>query len=227
MTINIDAKYQVMAFGDSLTWGAIPGSGGRHEYHHRWTSVLQALVPEIRIVAEGLGGRTTSFDDYASVSDRNGAKTLPMLLGSHYPLDLVMILLGTNDLKPHICGHINGSAAGIQRLVEIVRTFPYGYRAAVPQILIMSPPHFCNTLGGGPNGGRAISESEKFKDAYQAIAIKEGCGFFDCATVARASEADGVHLDIVNTQSIGQGLAPVVSKLLGLESVQREPQRLL
>lgn len=209
-----EVKYQVMAFGDSLTWGAIPGGKGRHTYQNRWTSVLETLVPEIRVVAEGLGGRTSSFDDYATASDRNGAKTLPMLLGSHYPLNLVMIMLGSNDLKPHICGYINGAAAGIQRLVEIVRTFPYGYQATIPQILIMSPPLFCNTAGGGPNGGRVIAESEKFKAAYQALAVKEGCGFFDCADVAQASPIDGVHLDIVNTRAIGEGVAPVVAELL-------------
>lgn len=217
MAVNADAtKYQAMAFGDSLTWGAIPGGKGRHAYQNRWTSVLETFVPEVRVVAEGLGGRTSSFDDYASASDRNGAKTLPMLLGSHYPLDLVMIMLGSNDLKPHICGHINGAAAGIQRLVEIIRTFPYGYQAAVPQILIMSPPLFCNTSGGGPNGNRVIAESEKFKEAYQAIAIKEGCGFFDCASVAQADPADGVHLDVANTRAIGQGVAPIVAELLEL-----------
>jgi lysophospholipase L1-like esterase len=210
-------KLQVLAFGDSLTWGAIPGGKGRHAYEDRWTSALQQALPQLHIVVEGLGGRTSSFDDYASVSERNGVKSLPMLLGSHYPLDLVTIMLGSNDLKPHICGHAQGAAAGIQRLIEIVQYFPYNYGAKAPKILVMSPPLFCNMRDGGPSGGRVIAESEKLAAAYQAVAQKTGCAFFDAAGFAQASVEDGVHLDVENSRAIGQAVAPVIAGFLHLD----------
>jgi lysophospholipase L1-like esterase len=152
------------------------------------------------------------------MADRNGARVLPTLLGSHYPLDLVVIMLGTNDLKPHLCGNVIGAAAGIERLVEIVQTYPYGYGTAVPKILIMSPPLFGETLTGDrmPAGGRSIAESHKFAAAYKAVADRKGCAFFDTADLVTASPTDGVHLDAANTRAIGLSVAPVIGNLLGL-----------
>jgi lysophospholipase L1-like esterase len=211
-------KKQIMAFGDSLTWGASPGGLGRHRYEDRWTSVVEAMLQAVRIVPEGLSGRTTSFDDHSAMAQRNGVKILPTLLGSHYPLDLVTLMLGTNDLKPHICGTVLGAAAGITRLIEIVRTYPYGYQAQSPAILIISPPHFGLTATGDrtPAGGRSITESMKLAEAYNSIARKSGCAFFDAATVACASELDGVHLDGPNTRAIGLAVAPIIAQLLDL-----------
>lgn len=208
----------VLAFGDSLTWGAIPGGGGRHAYQDRWTSVVEASLEGVRVIAEGLSGRTTSFDDYSSMADRNGVKTLPTLLGSHYPLDLVIIMLGANDLKPHVCGHALGAAAGLGRLVEIVRIFPYGYRMKAPAVLVMSPPVFAETATGdkAPAGGRSIAESRKLSAAYRVIADKAGCAFLDMAAFACASEVDGVHLDQANTRAIGLAAAPRIAELLQL-----------
>ncbi|MGV6873221.1 SGNH/GDSL hydrolase family protein [Pseudochelatococcus sp. B33] len=213
-----EGKRHVLAFGDSLTWGARPGGGGRHRFEDRWTSVVEAELPGVRIIAEGLAGRTTSFDDYSAPADRNGTRILPTLLGSHYPLDLVAIMLGTNDLKPHLCGSVLGAAAGMERLVEIVQTYPYGYGARPPRILLISPPHFTRRSEGDgvPAGGRSIAESEKLSAAYEAVADRRGCAFFDAAGVARGSDVDGVHLDAENSRAIGRGVAPVIARLLDL-----------
>lgn len=209
-------KKQVLAFGDSLTWGANPGGLGRHRFEDRWTSVVEAVLADVRVIPEGLGGRTTSFDDDSGMANRNGVLILPTLLGSHYPLDLVTIMLGTNDLKPHLCGSVLGAAAGIERLVETIRTYPYGYGATPPKVLIMSPPLFRQTQDGDrmPAGGRSIAESTRFAPAYRSVAERKGCGFFDAATVAIASEIDGVHLDAENTRALGLGVAPAIARLL-------------
>jgi lysophospholipase L1-like esterase len=208
----------ILAFGDSLTYGADAETGGRHRFEDRWPSVLAAgLEGSARVIAEGLGGRTTMFDDHGAAADRNGVRILPTLLGSHYPLDLVIIMLGTNDLKPHVCGTVLGAGAGIERLVEIIRIYPYGRGAATPQVLIVAPPLFGQTVGGDwqPSGGRSIAESQKLAPRYRAAAAYCGCAFFDAAEVATASTVDGVHLDAANTRAIGQALVPVVRPLLG------------
>ncbi|MFC7398468.1 SGNH/GDSL hydrolase family protein [Chelatococcus sp. GCM10030263] len=207
----------ILAFGDSLTWGTDPRGGGRHAFADRWPSVLEAaLGGRARVIAEGLGGRTTCFDDFAAAADRNGARVLPTLLGSHAPLDLVIIMLGANDLKPHICGTAFGTAAGMGRLVEIVETYPYGHGYAAPQVLVVSPPHFCETMAddGRPAAGRSIAESKALAGHYREVAEHHGCAFFDAAAVAVASPIDGVHLDAANTRAIGEGLAPIVDALL-------------
>ena len=131
----------ILCYGDSLTWGYSAEGPRRHALEDRWPSVLQAaLDAEINVIAEGLNGRTTAFDDHTADADRNGARVLPTLLSSHSPLDLVIILLGTNDMKPFISGHAFGSKQGVERLVEIVRGAAYPLDAAAPQVLIVSPP---------------------------------------------------------------------------------------
>lgn len=207
----------VLAFGDSLTWGADPETGFRHAHDDRWPSVLeQVLGGAARVVAEGLCGRTTSFDDHASSVDLNGANALPMLLATHLPLDAVVIMLGTNDLKPQLCGVALGAAFGMRRLTEIVATHPIPAGMRRPDVLLVSPPVITepeqkvvlSSFGG------AGSDSRKLSVLYQQVAIEAGCAFFDAGTVANTSPADGVHLDVGNTRAIGRALAPVVRAML-------------
>lgn len=202
---------EVLAFGDSLTWGVDPGVG-RHPFADRWTSVLESMDGNMRVIAEGLPGRTTCFDDHACPADRNGTKILPVLLASHSPLDTVIIMLGTNDLKSHLCGKPEGAAKGLDQFVEIVMTFPYGHRRHPPALLLVSPPHFRApaTSDHVLSGGRSIAESRKLAGLYAAIAAKWGCGFFDTATVAETSLKDGIHLDAQNTRAVGAALSSLL-----------------
>ena len=95
---------KVLCYGDSNTWGYIPGSGGRFVYSLRWTGVLQiSLGPEYQIFEEGLNGRTTGSED-PEESGRNGARSLASIMEQYKPLDLIIIMLGTNDLKQHFDG---------------------------------------------------------------------------------------------------------------------------
>ncbi|KFC69413.1 GDSL-like Lipase/Acylhydrolase [Bosea sp. LC85] len=214
-------NFNILAFGDSLTWGSDHQQGSRHAFQDRWPNVLAAgLGGAATVVAEGLGGRTTCFDDHMSPSDRNGARILPTLLGSHYPVDLLIIMLGANDLKPHICGRAAGAAAGIDRLIEIAQSFPYGWGAAAPKVLVVSPPIFAasRAADGLPAGGRDIAESQRLAAEYEAVARRRGCSFFDAASVAKASVIDGVHLDAENTRNIGLALVPVVASIIKTSS---------
>ena len=209
----------VMAFGDSLTFGADAENDARHAYEDRWPTVLeQGLGGLARVIPEGLGGRTTVFDDLSAAADRNGARLLPTLLGTHAPLDAVVIFLGTNDLKPYICGSALGAAMGVKRLVEIVRSYPYGRGARVPGVVIVSPPLAGQTDHAdlGPMFTGAIAESKLFATHYSRIATELGCGYFNAATVASPVAIDGIHLNAANTRAIGEGLVPVVKKVLGL-----------
>ncbi|WP_265516742.1 SGNH/GDSL hydrolase family protein [Nitratireductor luteus] len=208
----------ILAFGDSLTWGTDAAAERRHAFADRWPNVLAAaLGTDVQVVAEGLGGRTTIYDDPESVADKNGAHALPILLGSHNPLDLVIIMLGANDLKPAMCGRAEGAAKGIEQLVRIVRDYPYNWDVPAPEVLIVAPPHFEKKFdGSGPDGERIIAESHKLAELYREVARKAATGFFDVAPFAKASGADGVHLDATNSRAVGMALAPVVREMLGL-----------
>ena len=212
----------ILAYGDSLTYGANPRPDGlRHAYENRWPSVLeQGLGDNVRVIAEGLGGRTTAFDDGSASSDRNGARILPVLLDSHKPLDLVIIMLGSNDLKPAIHGRAITASYGIRKLIQTVRGHFVNPGEAQPEILIVSPPHLVPTkhaeMGIHFGGEAAIAESKLMAGYYRTRASEYGAHFFDAADVAHADPLDGVHLDPANTRAIGTGLIPVVKSILGL-----------
>ena len=212
----------ILAYGDSLTFGANPIPGGpRHAHEDRWPAALErALGGAARVIAEGLGGRTTVHDVGWAAADRNGARILPTLLESHSPLDLVIIMLGTNDLKPFHGRTAQEAANGMRRLVQIVRGHYVKTSDVTPRIILVSPPHIIHS--DHPEmiphfGGRAvIAESQELARWYRLRADEYGCGFFDAATVAKAHPADGVHLDAENTRKIGEALAPLVKSTLGL-----------
>lgn len=212
----------ILAYGDSLTYGADPGGGARHAFEDRWPSALERrLDGKARVIAEGLGGRTTAYDDWTVGADRNGARILPTLLASHAPLDLVIIMLGTNDLKPFLGGSAAAAARGARRLVELTRGHFAGLGEPVPQILLVSPPHVVETgneimLGNFGGLDHLLRESHDFARHYRRHAEETGVAFFDAAGVASADPRDGVHLDPANTRAIGEGLAPLVKQMLGL-----------
>jgi lysophospholipase L1-like esterase len=197
----------ILAYGDSLTFGANPQPNGpRHAFENRWPSVLEkGLGGAARVIAEGLGG----------------GRILPTILESHSPLDLVIIMLGTNDLKPTICGSALEASYGMRRLVQIIRGHYAGKGETAPEIILVAPPLICETENADMIehfGGirHAVEQSGQFAAHYARRAQEWNTGFFDASTVAKADPLDGVHLDASNTRAIGQGLVPVVKQVLGL-----------
>lgn len=209
----------ILAFGDSLTWGFEAGTWQRYPFEMRWPNALAAgLGGNARVIEEGMNGRTTVFPDPTDIAERNGAVALPMLLTTHQPLDLVIIMLGTNDIKYANRCRAFDAAMGMVRLIEIVQRFPWIKTASPPQILIMSPPALCETKDEWFNDlwGHAIAESKLFAKHYARVAEEMGVQFFDAGTVAKTDPTDGGHIDARSTQALGTALVPVVKKILSL-----------
>jgi lysophospholipase L1-like esterase len=208
----------ILAFGDSLTWGFEAGAFKRHDFENRWPNALAAGLKHARVIEEGMNGRTTVFPDPTCDAERNGAVALPMLLTTHQPLDLVVVMLGTNDIKYANRCRAFDAAMGMQRLVNLVKNHDYNADYAVPQILLMSPPHLVKTEDEWFNDlwGHAIEESKLFGRHYKRVADESECHFFDAASVAAADKTDGGHLDAANTRKIGEALVPVVKKILNI-----------
>lgn len=210
----------VLCYGDSLTWGSDAQTGGRLLRKDRWPGVLAgALGDEVEVISEGLRGRTTGYDEHLADCDRNGVRIFPTVLYSHAPLDLVIIMLGTNDMKPHIAGTAIAAMQGMRRLVEQVRinALRDGSTEA-PDVLIVSPPPLCDTANTEFSAMFAggVDQSGMLASFYADLADEQGCDFFDAGSVAKTSPIDGVHLDAENTRAIGRALTPIVKLMLGL-----------
>jgi lysophospholipase L1-like esterase len=213
------AAKTILCYGDSLTWGYDATGPGRHAPEDRWPNALQAGLGDAAIViAEGLNGRTTAFNDHVAGADRNGARILPTLLTTHAPLDLVIIMLGSNDMKPFICGHAIGAKQGMQRLIDIVRGHDYPLDQASPEVLIVAPPPICQTAEPDFAAlfSTGIEQSQMLASFYSDLADVESCGFFDAGSVSQTTPLDGVHMDADNTRALGKALEPMVRMMLGL-----------
>ena len=222
----------VLCYGDSNTYGhaTVPRPDGRYGPAERWPGVMRGILGAgWLVIEEGLGGRTTVNDDPVEGVERNGRTYLYPCLMSHKPLDVVIIMLGTNDLKPFLGRTAFEASKGIGRLIEIIHGHAAAdganasrgeRRAPRPKIIIVAPPPLCATehveMHAHFDLAAAIAESGRFAEWYRRRADEYGVGFFDAGTVAKAHPADGVHLDAASTRAIGEGLVPVVKQVLGL-----------
>ena len=211
----------VLCYGDSNTHGQIPGKGPLERYGpaERWPGILRAqLGPDWYVIEEGLSGRTTVHDDPIEGAHKNGRTYLRPCLQSHATLDLVIIMLGSNDMKPAIAGTAIAARQGVQRLVGLIRHHEYSFDYDAPDILIVSPPPLCETADPVFSAifQNGIEQSSMLATLYRDLADDIGCGFYDAGSVATTSPIDGVHLTAENTRAIGRGLEPIVRVMMGL-----------
>lgn len=198
-------KKEILCFGDSNTWGTIPRwkdlgvPSERYDKDTRWTArTAKALGEEYHIIEEGLGGRTTIYN-LPEKAYLNGSVYLRPCLLTHRPLDLVVMMLGSNDLHLPVQPDEEHLGDGIRALIQIIRDTPScGKGNTPPRILILSPSHISPAKGRtevypkfGCEQGRKLSMM--FAKVYQQIAKETGCYYLDAAKYAEPSEADGLH----------------------------------
>jgi lysophospholipase L1-like esterase len=202
----------IVCFGDSNTYGRDPVTKGRLDKKTRWPGVLQnVLGEEFDVIEEGLNGRTTVWDDpVRGGPKRNGSLYLLPCLESHTPIDLLVIMLGTNDLKARFAVTPYDIAESMGALIEIVRQSRCGLSGNDPDILIMAPPplgkltEWAETFQGG------VEKSKKLAGYYESIASAYGCLFLDTATVIKSSKLDGLHYDPADHHKLGMAVAEIV-----------------
>lgn len=183
---------KILVFGDSITWGYNPLDGSRYEYSETWPGILQSsLESEYLVIAESLPGRTTCWD-LPYMSYRSGKEYLPMLIESHVPIDLVIFMLGINDLICSLEKSADDSASGLLSLIRIVLSSVPGF--LIPKILVVSPPKLgdLSRFNDVFYEGKA-EESKKLSEKYEAVAKMCKVEFLDSNSFIKASEVDGVH----------------------------------
>lgn len=208
---------RILCFGDSNTWGAVPGSKERYAAVERWTGHLQTILGQtFDIVEEGLNGRTTNVD-YTNRPGRNGKTYLLPCLQSQNPLRGVVLMLGTNDIKTDFNRTATDIAAAIQDLVDDVRAYGRTQEGQVPHILLVSPvpvnpeaPIFKEKYTIHMNN-QSVETSVLLAEEIKKTAQATDCSFFDAATVGRTG-TDGVHLTRESHAALGMAIAAVVKE---------------
>ena len=201
----------ILCYGDSNTWGYTPGTGERFPWNRRWPGILQhSLGKTFYIIEAGLNGRTTAFDDPCKAGC-NGLTSLCSVLESCPLLNMIILMLGTNDLKYHLNVSASETARGIERLVEIIEATSARATRDPPKILIVSPPGIdASSLRSGTLFEGALEKVSEFPRLFAEVADKKKCQFLDAAHFVNPSPVDGVHLD-------AQGhvrLAGVIARIL-------------
>jgi lysophospholipase L1-like esterase len=207
----------VLCYGDSNTFGSatVDRPDGRYGPDERWPGVLRnALGSGWLVIEEGLGGRTTVSDDPIEGADKNGRSYLYPCLRSHRPLDVVAIMLGTNDLKHRFGKTPWDIAEGVGVLVSLVKASGAGRNEGVPEIIVIAPAPMLRELPMHAEmfvGGH--EKSLELARYYKALSERLGIRFFDAGSVMKSSKVDGFHLDPDAHQALGKAVAAEIGKI--------------
>lgn len=218
--------WSILCFGDSNVWGNIadsfdPQTGlcGRYDSTKRWPGILQnELGKECHVIEDAINGRTTDLDEIDPGRPyRNGLALLSPALEAHYPIDVVVFMLGTNDTKEQYNRSVQEIAESMRRLINVVKTSNKGPKSNPPQVLLIAPQPILQAENLYPAYNQeSVKKSEELATAYRQLAKEESCAFLDAGQIASSSDVDCVHLDENGSKLLGQAVAKVISKILNL-----------
>ena len=207
----------ILCYGDSNTYGYVPETGMRYQRDIRYPGRLQSLLgEEYAVIEEGCNGRTTIHDDPID-GWKNGLDYLKPCLNSHKPIDIVILMLGSNDLKItfHLTAQQIAEGAGI--LVDVIKEFTAEKQGFIPKIILVSPPEIGTGIRTSPFYGafneKAIDESRRFPEFYKKIAEDKGCIFLNAAQYIYPSETDSLHLTPEGHRILAEELCEVIRSI--------------
>ncbi|MAQ81977.1 MAG: hydrolase [Maritimibacter sp.] len=208
----------ILCFGDSNTHGTralrFLNDRRRHAKADRWPSVMAgALGAGWDVIAEGHPGRTAVFDDPIEGVHKNGMRALPALLETHLPVDLVIVMLGTNDTKTRFSATSFDIAKGLEKVARTILASDAGPDGAAPRVLLAAPVPVIEVGPIAPMFVGAQTKSTELAGHLEAAASRLGVGFIDLAPVAQADPVDGVHLTADAQAAIGRAMADAVQQI--------------
>jgi len=194
---------KILCFGDSNTFGFIPGSGARYDANSRWTGVLATLAKgKFEIIEAGCNNRTC-FSDNPEGEIFTGYKILPSLLSAD--LDCVVLALGINDLQFFFNPTLEEVQKGMENLIDIARK-----GAPKAKILVVAPSKILPELLSGyfvcQFDEVSIEKSSHIAEIYAKSARDKGCDFIDLEAVAKPSSKDGLHYDKNGHHKVAQAM---------------------
>jgi lysophospholipase L1-like esterase len=210
----------ILCYGDSNTWGYDPRTGGRYDHKTRWPMAMARILndgsptddPAWWVVEEGLNGRTSCREDFVE-GDRNGLRQLLPILESHKPLDVVAVMLGTNDLKPRFSPMPYDIARGAQRVVIAAQESKTGPEGKAPKLIMICPPPTVASPAFKHIFGDCIELSKKIRPLYRKLAGECGAIFLDAGKHLESSSADGIHFDPEGQLALAKAVADIVKTL--------------
>jgi lysophospholipase L1-like esterase len=215
-----------MCYGDSNSWGLDPdtynfetGEFFRHPYDVRWPGRLSGILGSgYRVVEEAYVGRTTVFDDPI----RPWRCALPHFMVSFYshePLDLITLMLGSNDLKDIYAAQACVIGMGLERLIRELSYLTPASLSKNVKLLIISPPEVLSLNGSSEYYGgfseASHEKSKQFPAIYEKIAAKYHCGFLNAAALVSPSPRDGLHLTAASHVKLADAVASKIKEMLG------------
>ena len=182
----------------------------------RYPGRLQILLGDTyEVIEEGCNGRTTIHDDPID-GWKNGLDYLKPCLNSHKPIDLVVLMLGSNDLKETFHLTAKDIAEGVAVIVNVIKSFTAEKQGFVPEIILVSPPELGRNIRTSPFYGafyeEAVEESKKFPEYYRMVAEKYGCIFYNAAEDVYPSEVDSLHLTEDGHKTLAEKIYKVIKE---------------
>ncbi|WP_326975487.1 GDSL-type esterase/lipase family protein [Caproicibacter sp. BJN0012] len=211
----------ILCYGDSNTWGFNYETLERFPYGVRWPNVMQKILGDnFRVIEEGLNGRTTALDDPNDdcPEARNGLKYLNPCIRSHYPIDLMIFMLGTNDLKADLFTTVDDIARNMERLIELSRKELDARQGYEPKILLAAPTAigtsiersmFCNEF----NGKKSIPLSAELEETLFKTSERLFCYFLNAGEITKPNEVDAIHFNREGHRLFGEAAAQKVREI--------------
>ena len=209
----------ILCYGDSNTWGYNPRTKERYDHKTRWPMAMAGILnrdsppddPAWHVVEEGLNGRTSCREDMVE-GDKNGLRQLLPILESHKPLDLVVVMLGTNDLKPRFSPMPFDIARGVQRLVIAAQESKFGPGDSAPKVIMICPPPTVDSPVFKDRFGDSVELSGKIEPFYRQLAGECGAIYLDAGKLLKSSSADGIHFDPEGHLALAKAVADIVKQ---------------
>lgn len=186
---------KIICYGDSNTFGYRPDGRGRYDVHTRWPGALGELLGEgYEVVEEGLCGRTTAFEDVTEAG-RCGLDQIQEAVKRSGPLDLLIVMLGSNDCKIQFHASAEQITEGLEQVVRKAGA----HAGKAFDVLLIAPAALTEQVIRGGFGSefdqRSIMVSRELARTYEELAERLSCGFLDGSRAAAVSTIDGLHLD--------------------------------
>lgn len=205
---------RILCFGDSNTYGYKPDGSGRYDETIRWTSLVQRKFGENdQIIEEGLCGRTTIFEDELRAG-RRGVDLVGTLVESHNPIDVFVVMLGTNDCKTRYKATAGIIAKGMEQVIEQALL----KASEETKVLVVSPIRLAQGVGEKGYDEEFDEQSERVSGElaaeYEKLAKKRGFYYLDASKYANPSVTDREHLDEIGHEKLAEAVYNKLNEIL-------------